>query len=125
MMTTNLPIEFNMEVPSLPQGLKQEIEQSLWDLAQDHQDITGASVTMSQPAHGVTPYLFRASIVVYMRPVNVYADEKSDSPESAISNAMHAVECQVREEREKRGELWKRHDLNSKQDPPPVLDEGE
>ena len=121
MRRINLPIEFNVEIPAFPQGLRQEIEQSLRDLAQDHQDMTGASVTLSQPAHGVTPYLFRASIVVYMRPENVYADEKSGSPEAAISGAMHALERQVRE---KRGEPWKRHDFNSSRKPPPVFDEG-
>jgi ribosome-associated translation inhibitor RaiA len=125
MRTINLPIEFNMEAPDFPHGLRQEIKQSLLELAQDHQDMTGASVTLSQPAHGVTPYLFRASIVVYMRPENVYADEKSDSPEAAVSGAMRAIERQVREKREKRGESWKRHDLDSSQNLPPVLEEGE
>ena len=111
MGTLDLPIEFNVEVPAFPESSRQEIEQTLWDLAEDHQDMTGASITLSQPAHGETPYLFRVSIVVYMRPENAYAEEKSANLEAAIKGASEAIVRQVREERNKRGEPWKRPDL--------------
>jgi ribosomal subunit interface protein len=112
MESMNIPIEFNVEVPAFPEELREKIEQALKGLIHDHHDITGASITLSQPAHGETPYLFRASVVVYMRPENVYAEEKADNLETAVHGAMDAVERQVREKREKLGEPWKRPDLN-------------
>jgi ribosome-associated translation inhibitor RaiA len=118
MGSLDLPIEFNVEVPVLPEKYRQEINQTLWDLASDHQDMTGASITLSQPAHGETPYLYRASIVVYMRPDNVYADEKSDTLEGAIKGASDSIERQVRERRDKLGEPWKRPDLSPDEAPP-------
>jgi ribosome-associated translation inhibitor RaiA len=125
MRTIKLPIEFNQEVPSFPQELRRQIERSLENLAKDHKDVTGASITLSQPAHGGTPYLFRASIVVYMRPENVYAEHKSETLEVAVRDALEAIERQVREERKKRGEPWKRHDLNPDQNSPHDYEEGE
>jgi ribosome-associated translation inhibitor RaiA len=115
MGTLDLPIEFNIDVPVLPEEYKQEIKQTLWDLAKDHQDMTGASITLSQPAHGETPYLYRVSIVVYMRPDNVYADEKSDTLEGATKGACGSIERQVRERRNKLGEPWKHPDLPSEE----------
>jgi ribosome-associated translation inhibitor RaiA len=122
MGSLDLPIEFNVEVPTFPESLRQEIEQTLWDLAEDHQDMTGASITLSQPAHGETPYLFRVSIVVYMRPENAYAEEKSTHLEAAINGASEAIVRQVREERNKRGEPWKRPDLAERETRPPDLE---
>jgi ribosome-associated translation inhibitor RaiA len=114
-----LPIEFNIEVPTFPDEFRLEIEETIQDLSEDHQDITGASITLSQPAHGETPYLYRASIVVYMRPENVYADEKSATLEAAINGATDAIVRQVREERKKRREPWKRPDLTGEKNPLP------
>ena len=84
--------------------------------------MTGASITISRPAHGETPYLYRVSIVVYMRPDNVYADEKSDNLEAAFTGASAAIVRQIRERRNKLGEPWKRPDVSSGESPPLELE---
>jgi ribosome-associated translation inhibitor RaiA len=122
MGSLDLPIEFNVEISTLPRKIREDTEQTLWDLAEDHHDMTGASITISRPAHGETPYLYRVSIVVYMRPDNVYADEKSDNLEAAFKGAMAAIVRQVRERRDKLGEPWKRPDVSSEESPPPELE---
>ncbi|MGD8814283.1 MAG: HPF/RaiA family ribosome-associated protein [Anaerolineales bacterium] len=107
MGSTELPIEFNVEVPAFPDKFRNDIEDTIRNLAKDNQDIIGASVTLSQPAHGETPYIFRASIVVYARPDNIYAEEKSDTLQGAIAGANSAIERQFRERRDKLAETWK------------------
>jgi ribosome-associated translation inhibitor RaiA len=121
MGSLDLPIEFNVEISTLAPEFKHEIEQTLWKLADDHQDMTGASITISQPTHGETPYLFRVSIVVYMRPENVYADEKSENLGAALSGAKEAIVRKIRGRREKLGEPWKRSDLQIEEDRPKKL----
>ena len=119
MENVNLPIEFNVEIQTLPEDYRLDLEQTLWQLAEDHDDMTGASITISKPAHGETPYLYRASIVVYMRPENVYADEKSSNLEAACNGARDAIVRQIRERRNKLGAPWKRPDISSENAPPP------
>jgi ribosome-associated translation inhibitor RaiA len=111
MGSLDLPIEFNIEVSTFPVEFEDQISQTLSDLAEGHQDMTGASITISRPAHGRTPYLYRTSIVVYMRPENIYADEKGTSLEATINGASDAIVRQIRETRDKRAEPWKRPDL--------------
>ena len=99
MGTADLPIEFSVDVPVFPEEYKQKIERTLCDLAEDHPDMTGASITLSQPKHGEMPYLYRASIIVYLSPENIYADEKSDTLEGAIQGASASIERQIQEHR--------------------------
>lgn len=122
MGSLDLPIEFNVEIPTFPEKFREEIEYTLWELAEGHQDITGASITISQPAHGEMPYLYRVGIIVYMRPENIYADQKSDALESAVNGAQEAIVRQVRERRDKFGEPWKRPDLQSGEPLPPEME---
>lgn len=110
-----LPIEFNVEIPKLEDDYRQMIENTLLVLNKGHRDITGASMTISQPAHGETPYLYRVGLVVYMRPTNIYADEKNDTLEGAIKGVTEAITQQIRERREKLGEPWKRPDIPSEE----------
>ncbi|GAB4441746.1 MAG: hypothetical protein Kow00120_10360 [Anaerolineae bacterium] len=77
-------------------------------LAAGHDDVTGAAITISLPAHGTTPPLYEATVVVYVRPENVSATEKADNPAAALKGALDAVERQVRSKREKLRRRWER-----------------
>lgn len=118
MAMLDLPIEIHSEVPHFSDRLEMEAESRLVELAEGHRDITGASVSITQPAHGETPYLYQARVVVYMRPDNLTAQEKHDTIEGALKGALKAIERQVRGRREKLGEPWKRPDFESGPDHP-------
>ncbi|MCZ7542344.1 MAG: HPF/RaiA family ribosome-associated protein [Anaerolineae bacterium] len=77
-------------------------------LAAGHDDITGAAITIRLPAHGTTPPLYEATVVVYVRPENVAAIKQADNPVAALKGALDAVERQVRSKREKLRQRWER-----------------
>ncbi len=112
MKQNKFPIEMEIETPYMTDQLREEVEERLHSLAKGHTDLIGASVTLDRPAHGETGFLYKASIVVYMRPENVYASEKQETGEGALKGALDAVERQVREIRNKLGKPWKRPDLS-------------
>lgn len=105
------PIEYHVEIPLLPVELQEEVEERLLKLAGDDKDMTGAAIAITEPAQGELPYSYQARIVVYMRPDNVVAIEKSGTLEGAIKGAASAIERQVREKRKKLRETWKRTDI--------------
>lgn len=114
MNKTNFPIEFHAEVSTLAPKAEPEARQSLHQLGKGHQDITGAAVAIEPAAADGATY--EAQVTVYMRPEILSASEKAEAPLVALKGAISAIERQVRQERAKRGEVWKRPDL-SDQDP--------
>jgi ribosome-associated translation inhibitor RaiA len=82
-----------------------EADSRLRALRGDHDDITGASVTVHKVAAGDTP-LYEATVVARVRPDNVVAREKDRIPSDALEGALNAVERQVRAKREKLGRQW-------------------
>lgn len=101
-------IEFNSELADkeLEKSLMTEAESELRKLASGHSDITGAAVTLRQPAKKETPPLHEATVVVYTRPDNVVGKEKQDTPSGALKGALDAVEKQIRKKREKLRDRW-------------------
>jgi ribosome-associated translation inhibitor RaiA len=99
--------EFTSEIPDPDDALRLEAEERLYALTEGHNDITGASVTMEEVTGQKTPHRYEARIVVYKRPNNVAATEKSDTAEGALKGALTAAERQVRELRNKMRETWK------------------
>lgn len=116
-MADPFPVEFESQVQEFTDQLKNSVEQDLHALAEDHQDITGASVMADEPAKGETGYLYEARIVVYKRPENVFAREQDDTLEGALKGAMRAIERQVRQNRSKRDKPWKQPDQPVKRPP--------
>lgn len=96
--------EFHSQVPLVDEDVRAETEDRLRRLADGHRDMIGASVA----AEHVAPYEYRARVVVYMRPENLTAEEKNDSVETALRDAIHSVERQVRTQRERRRDYWRR-----------------
>ncbi len=100
MSQPELSIEFQTDVTTSELDLYTMIEDRLNRLAKGHTDIIGASATLEQPAaNRTTPYIFQASIVVFMRPNYIRATEMREAPELALRGALDAIERQVREER--------------------------
>jgi ribosome-associated translation inhibitor RaiA len=82
-----------------------EAESRLRQLRGEHNDMTGAAVTIRMAAAGETP-LYEASVVAYVRPENIAGREQDRSPANALNGALDAVERQVRAKREKLGRPW-------------------
>lgn len=110
-INTELDFEFYSE--DLPNP---ELEDDLWaeawnrvqELARGHDDMIGASVAVERVEHRETAHVYRARLVGYIKPDNIVTVEKADSPMAALQQALDALERQVRQRREKRGEPWKK-----------------
>lgn len=122
MEAKDFAFEFYSEVPGLSDDLKGETEERLRKLAQGHSDLVGADVALEPLAQRELPYLYRARVVVYIRPANLAATEQADTVEGALKGALAAVERQVREHREKLRERWKQPHNSAAREPSPDID---
>lgn len=100
--------EFHAQVPDPQDALRGEAERRLRDLAAGHTDMIGASVAIEQLVHAETPHVYEARVVAYTKPENVAANEKGDTAMTALKGVLDALERQVREVRDLRGEPWKK-----------------
>ena len=97
------------DIGDLEDKLRSEAETRLRKLARGHTDLTGASIIIEHVDKGAqTPYIYHARVVVYTRPNYLNGSEEADTAQSALKGALEAVERQVREQREKLRETWKR-----------------
>ena len=100
----DIPIEFYNDTSQQTDdaGLYEMVEERIHGLAQGHTDITGASVNIKQPSQkNETPYIFEATVVIYIRPENIAATEKDGDIVAALKGALDAAERQVYQKREK------------------------
>jgi hypothetical protein len=104
-------LEFHAEIPDLTADQERELfiqaEDRLKALAEGHSDLIGGSVVLEQPARAESSYIYRARVIAYCRPDRIVAVEKDNTLQGALRGALHAVERQVRERREKLSERWK------------------
>lgn len=107
MAIVDFEFEFYSEISHLEPALREEARRRLRELTVGHHDIVGASVAMEELTGETTPHMYQARIVVYMRPDNLAAVEKSDSAVGALKGALNAMERQVREYRNQLREHWK------------------
>jgi ribosome-associated translation inhibitor RaiA len=107
MGATDFAFEFHSELPNTSDDLKIEAETRLRKLADGHSDMVGADVVVEPLAQHEMPFLYRVRIVVYIRPTNLAATERGETVEGALKGALHTVERQVREHREKLRQSWK------------------
>lgn len=100
-------MEFNSDLEDnlFEADLMEEADSRLRTLAEGHNDVTGAAVTVRQQAAQQTP-IYEVTVVAYVRPENVAGKEKDESPRMALRHALDAVERQVREKRERLRERW-------------------
>ena len=101
-------VEYHSDTPELTDHLKEKTEKRLAKLTKRHKDVTGASVAVHTASGDSLPRTFRVRVVLYHRPDNIAAVRKEETVAQALSDALDAVERQVREQREKLREPWKR-----------------
>lgn len=100
----DFPIEFHVD-PELGDDTEKtlyvEAETELRKLAKNHTDITGAAIDITRPAEDrETAYIYEVNVVIYMRPKNIAAVEKSQDAAGALRGALKAAGRQVRDKRE-------------------------
>jgi ribosome-associated translation inhibitor RaiA len=97
------PIEFNNEIDDMKKSENQFFTLAadrISDLAQDHNDISGAMVNFKLPAkERETAYIYEITIVLYMGSDHIAATEKGEHFAATLNGALDAVERQVREHR--------------------------
>lgn len=76
----------------LNERLQSQAETRLRKLQQGHTDLIGAAVSIEQPAKAETAFLYRARVVVYIRPENLAATAQEDDPLAALKRALSQVE---------------------------------
>ncbi len=90
-------------------GLFTLVDAELRRLAEGHRDLTGAAATLREQAKGTDgTILFEATVVAYVRPANVAASAKAESPQVAMSEALAGVVRQIRAQRDKLQKSWER-----------------
>ena len=106
MTSAEFGFEFQSRVPDRDGALRAEARDRLLALTRGHDDLIGASVTIEELTGGTTPYRYEATVVAYVRPDNVAATEKAETPAGALKGALSAVERQVRELRDRLRQTW-------------------
>ncbi len=108
----NFDFEFQSklgDIGDLEDKLRDEAETRLLKLAKGHTDLTGASIIAENiETQAPNPYWYRVRIVVYTRPKYMDATKEADTAMAAMKGALDAIERQVREERARLRERWKR-----------------
>jgi ribosome-associated translation inhibitor RaiA len=99
----SFPIEFNNEIDDVKKSENEFYTLAadrLSDLAEGHNDISGAVVNLKQPAkEHQTSYIYEVTIVVYMGSDQIVATEKGEQFQATLDSALDAVERQVHERR--------------------------
>lgn len=105
-------LDFTLELNSehlskqVEYDLFSESETRLKQVAEGHNDLTGAAINIRRPAASETT-LHEVTVVVYGRPHHIAATQKSDNPHLALKAALDAAERQIRERRKKLKNRWK------------------
>ncbi len=98
---TDFDFHFYSDIPNADDRLEREAERRLRNLLKGHNDMIGASVAVERFVNKTTPFVYRARAVVFVRPDNLSAEEKADTPEGALQGALDGVIRQVRERRDR------------------------
>lgn len=101
-------LEFNSdtELGTQEDILYDVIYNELKPLAEERHDIVGAAATLRRHGDGFSAHAYEATIVAYVRPSNIAATKKADSPEVAVEEALEALVRQIRQKRQKLGKPW-------------------
>lgn len=99
-------IEFKIDGQEISEKFLDEVGKRLERLADEHADMIGAAVGVEEIAGVEDAFLYEAHIVAYIRPENIAAVEKRETPEDALMDALENLEKQIREERSKRRTTW-------------------
>ena len=105
---TDFPIELVIDVEHgelLTQATRNKLhalaEKELRKLAKGHTDIIGANIRIAAPAEKPNIPVYDVTVALSFSPTNLAARESGSDPHTALNAALHAIERQVRSEREK------------------------
>lgn len=101
MANSDFYVDYNIEVSDVSDGFKRETEQRLEELTAEHTDIVGAAVALEKTVDTQTYDLYRVRILLYKRPQDIVVTREEADPMVALREALHTIEEQVRESREK------------------------
>lgn len=107
--TPKFDIEYYTESASLTEREKKIIESRVHKLARGHRDISGASVALECVSGANKRAEYKARLVIYCKPANVAASRTHDSVYSAVTDALDAVERQIRDQRERMRDRHRTH----------------
>jgi ribosome-associated translation inhibitor RaiA len=107
MDSTNFDYEFLNETDRPDEPLRTEARTRMLELAEGHDDLVGAAVSLEELTSSNTPHRYEARVVAYIRPENIAAVEKGDTAINALQAALDAAERQIRKKREKLRTRWK------------------
>ncbi|MFP4344325.1 MAG: HPF/RaiA family ribosome-associated protein [Anaerolineales bacterium] len=107
MDSMNFDYEYLNETDQPDEPLRTETRTRLLKLAEGHDDLIGAAVSLEELTSSNTPHRYKARIVAYIRPENLAAVEKGDTAINALQAALNAIERQIRKKREKLRTRWK------------------
>lgn len=70
------------------------------DLAEGHNDVVGASVSLKELSSDDTPHAYESIVTLNVRPTNISAREVAESALTSLQQSLEAAIKQVREKRE-------------------------
>jgi ribosome-associated translation inhibitor RaiA len=101
-----LEMDSDLENKETEGTLFDQADTRLRELASGHSDMRGAAVNIREAASGETTPIWEATVVAYVRPEDIAATEKAPNPGIALSNALDALERQIRDKRAKLKRRW-------------------
>lgn len=93
---------FHTDEDSLQDELWRIAEDRLLKIWRNRKDIEGADVKVEIETPGESPKVYRASVIVNVRPEKVVASKKNDDAITALREALDAIERQVQKVRDTR-----------------------
>ena len=100
-----LELNTDLSDDSVEDALFAEADSRLREIRGEHDDMTGAAVTIHKIAAGDTA-LYEATVIARVRPDSIVGREKDRIPSDALDGALEAVERQIRAKRDKMGRPW-------------------
>ena len=94
-------IEYYVEDGRLGKRERDAIDSRIYRLAHGYRNISGASVALECVSGSNKRAEYKIRVVVYCKPTNIAASRTQDSDRLAVSEALEAIERQVREQRER------------------------
>ena len=108
-MELTFPIEYHTDTPDFNDVLRKKVEKRFEKLTKRNRDITGASVAVKTVNGTSGPPEYQVRVVAYQKPDNTAVNEKGAAVGPTVLSAMESLERQVREDRDRRRQQWKRH----------------
>ena len=108
MEAITIPIEYQSDTPELDDELKEKTEKRLHKLTRRHRDITRVMISVKTTSGNTQPRDYRVSVNVSRKPDDANATGSGATVNKALSDALAAVERQVRQQREKLRQRRKR-----------------